>query len=151
MKKLLFALLLAIAIYAPANAASDAPATGAAKIPVNFETSNIDGYREVYAPGEQIAFHVSGKSPESLTIDPKSGFHVQAMIVSEKQSNPYASANGSYDEEKHAWLVTLTAPKEVSSSYQVEISLYCAHETGPCVETYGQAAQIQKNLPLQVH
>lgn len=150
MKKLLFALLLAIAFYTSANAAPDVPDNKGTKIPVNFETSNIDGYREIYAPGEQILFHVAGKSPESLAIDPKAGFHVQAMIISEKQINPYSSANGSYDEEKRAWLVTLTAPNEVSSSYQVEISLYCAHETGPCVDTYGQAAQIQKILPLQV-
>ncbi|MBK5276000.1 MAG: hypothetical protein JJE30_13235 [Desulfuromonadales bacterium] len=150
MKKLLFALLLAFTLHIPALATSDIPDTTEPKIPVNFEISNTDGYREIYGPGEQIAIHVAGKSPELLTIDPKSGFHVQAMIVSEKQSNPYASVNGVFDDEKHAWLITFTVPNEASNSYHLVISLYCAQAQGPCVQTYGQAAQIQKILPLQV-
>ena len=151
MKKFMYALLLAFGMYAPVGAASDAPEKVTSKSPVNFEISNTDGYREIYATGEQISFYAEGKSPEPFAIDPKPGFHVQAMIVSGSQSKPYASANGVYDEEKHAWLVTLTAPSEPSNSYRVVISLYCARETGACAETYGQAAQTQKALPLQVH
>jgi hypothetical protein len=149
MKKLLCALLLSVALYAPAIAA-DTPETGAPKKPVDFTIAATDGYRDVYGPGEQIAFQVAGAAPEPLVVAPNTGFHVQGMIVSEKQSIPFASTNGAYDEEKKAWQMTLTAPNEASDSYRLVLSLYCARDTGPCVDTYGQAAQVQKELTLQV-
>lgn len=150
MKKLLFTMLLAITICTPLTWAADAPETPVAKKPVDFTVASTDGYRNSYYSKEEIAFQVAGIAPESLAVEPKNGFHVQAMIVADGQSKPYASGNGAYDEEKHAWQLLFTAPTEASNSYRLIIYLYCAQPTGLCADTYGQAAQVQKELPLQV-
>lgn len=150
MKKSLIALLFVAVMYTSANADSVVPDDTGSKSSQHFEISNIDGYREAYNPGDEIAFYVEGNSPVQIQAEPKTGFHVQATVLAENQNNAYAGVNGKYDEDKHAWLVTFTAPGDTTKSYRLVIALYCATEAGPCVDTYGQAAQITKTLPLQV-
>lgn len=151
MKKLLIALLLVTAMYAPAKADSTVPDDAVSKTQQHFEISSVEGYRDTYNPGEEIAFYVAGTSPVQMDVEPKSGFHVQATMFAENQTKATAGTNGKYDDEKHAWLVTFTAPTDTAKSYQVVVALYCMTNVSPCVDAYGQAAQITKTLALQVH
>lgn len=146
----LFALLLASTQTTPVHAASSGSYEyNGWKTSQHFEIANIDGYNEVYNPEEQIAFYVEGRSPERIDPEPKSGFNVQASITNENNVR-LAGGNGEYNEEKRAWLVTLTAPKASGSDYHLNISFYCAAENSPCEEVYGRASTVFKTLPLVI-
>ena len=114
-----------------------------------FEMSYIDGYLETYDAGETINFLVEGRS-SSIDVEPHSGFCVQAYITQQGADRNYAGANGSYDENKRAWVVSMQAPKDSSKVYELSVSLYCGDDQSPCATTYGRAAQIRKVLPLNI-
>ena len=109
----------------------------------------IDGYNEVYNPGEQITFYVEGRSPVQIDPDSKSGFNVQVYITNEKD-DILSGTNGEFDEEKRAWQVKVTAPKGSASDYKMIISFYCGAEKSPCTDIYGRASTVSKTLPLVI-
>ena len=115
-----------------------------------FEISFIDGYKESYGAGEPMIFYVEGKSPSKVEAEPQTGFNVQAYIVDTTAKKNYAGATGEYDENKRAWLIKLTAPKDNTKTYEVSVRLYCGKDESPCAEIYGRAAQTSKTLNLQV-
>ena len=115
-----------------------------------FEISFVDGYQETYNAGDQIVFYVEGKSPSRVEAEPQAGFDVQAYIVDQTAKRNHTGTNGKYDENRRAWLVTLTAPKDNTKSYEISVSLYCGKDESPCAEIYGRAAQTQKTLNLLV-
>jgi hypothetical protein len=145
MKKILIAAMFVGALAIPASA-NEYPW----KTLPPFEISFIDGYQETYNAGEQIVFYVEGKSPSKVEAEPQAGFHVQAYIADKTAKSNHSGTNGKYDENKHAWLVTLTAPEDNTKSYHMSVSLYCSNDESPCAEIYGRAARTNKILNLQV-
>jgi hypothetical protein len=141
------ALLLVAAIHTPVTAAQDKKGRMTMQ---NFEIASVNGYREVYKAGEEIAFYVEGKSPVEIDAEPGSGFIVQASMTNETQNKTIADADGVFDEGRRAWLVTFTAPSDISSSYKLHIYFFCATEGAPCEEIYGRFARAIKTLPLQL-
>jgi hypothetical protein len=115
-----------------------------------FEIWFIDGYQETYDAGEQIVFYVEGRSHSLIEAEPQTGFNVQASIFDSAGNKTYSGTNGKYDENKRAWLITLTAPKDNTKSYRLSVSLYCGKDESPCAEIYGRAAQTSKSLFLQI-
>jgi len=115
-----------------------------------FEISFIDGYQGAYDAEEQIVFYVEGKSPSRIEAEPQAGFDVQAYIVDPAEKRNHSGANGKYDENKRAWLITMKAPKDNSKTYELSVLLYCGKDDSPCAEIYGKAAQTSKTLSLQI-
>lgn len=145
MKKTLIGAMLVAALSIPASAKEYPWKT----LPP-FEISFIDGYQETYSAGEPIIFYVEGKSHSKVEAEPQAGFDVQAYILDSADKTNHSGTNGKYDENKQAWLVTLTAPKDNTKSYEISISLYCGKDESPCAEIYGRAAQVGRTLNLQV-
>ena len=115
-----------------------------------FEISFVDGYQEFYEAEERISFYVEGRSPAGIETAPQHGFNVQVHISDPAAQKSHSAANGAYDENRRAWLVELSAPKDNTKSYTLDISLYCGIDNSQCAEIYGVAAQTTKTFNLQV-
>jgi len=143
-KKLLFIPLFAFFLQAQPVHASEYPW----KTQPPFEISFIDGFQDIYNPGEQFSFYVEGKSSH-IDMGPKSGFSVTAYIQ-DQQNVTIGHAVGKYDANRSAWLINLAAPSDDTRAYNVMIYLYCGKDDSQCADTYGRAAQTEKILQLKV-
>lgn len=121
------------------------------KVPTPFEISFVDGFTGVYPIGEQIVFHVEGRSPVKVDALPNNGFAVSAAIYDVPRSRIIQSVVGNFDEARRAWQLAFSAPSDNSISYEVEIHLYCGKDESQCAEIYGRAAQTTKRLTLIVN
>lgn len=115
-----------------------------------FEISFVDGYQEIYGVEERIIFYVEGRSPAGIETEPRNGFNVQVHINDPVAQKSLSGVNGTYDKNRRAWRVELSAPNDYTKFYQMEIGLYCGADKSPCAEIYGIAAQTSKIFKLQV-
>lgn len=113
-----------------------------------YDFSYIDGFQEIYNPGEQIIFSVEGKS-DKLYVEKSSGFDVTATIF-DLSRNIGKRAEVKYDPSRRTWKVKLIAPKESGKEYKIVLNLFCKKNDSQCATTYGFGTQIDKSLPLQV-
>jgi hypothetical protein len=149
MKQLLIALLFVATVYTPATAGSIARQYPGWKTPQHFEISSVIGYQEVYNADEPIVFYVEGKS-DKIDLEQSTGFYMQARIDEFPRTRPVSFAKVQYDPDKRAWQINLTAPKDNTKTYEIQLHLYCGFDDSLCATTYGRAAQVEKILPLKI-
>lgn len=149
MKKLMIA-LLAVATFSTIATAGTTPRQYPGwKTPQHFEISSIIDYQEVYNADEPIIFYVEGKS-DKIDLEQSTGFYMQARIDEYPRTKTVSFAKVQYDPDKRAWQIKLTAPKDNTKDYEIELFLYCGFDDSLCATTYGRAAQVEKILHLKV-
>lgn len=113
-----------------------------------YEFTKIDGLQETYKTGEPIVFYVEGQS-EKLDVNIANGFYVLAAHFDKaRRYGLYGTVT--YDHDKRAWEVRITAPKDATKEYKLVLNLYCRKKDSPCATTYGFGTQVDRVYPLKV-
>lgn len=118
------------------------------KTTARYEFAYIDGFKETYAPEEEIKFTVKGRSDE-MYADETTGFSADAWIY-DFQRNQGTRTAVVYDSDKQVWIISTNAPKNLDGNYIVRVSLFCGKKDSPCAEMYGFGTQIDKILTLKL-
>jgi len=103
-----------------------------------FAIAGIEGWKDSFAPYEDVFLIIKGVEPDGTPAEPGEGFNVQFYLT--QQDKNFAAGNAEY--EGGYWYVRFRAPP-FPGEYDLQVDLYCSPVEALCDKRYGFAAHVE--------